>query len=90
MRRDGALEVDGVVLCQRAEVRPAKGFGRDADGEGGVGEGGYGEAGSVDADGVAVMAVDEDGGGVGDCEGGTAGCIGGAEGGNNWGGLAGH
>lgn len=83
MRRDRALEVDGVALREGAEVRAAQGFGRDADGEGRVREGGYGEAGAVDADGVAVMAVDEDGGGVGDYQGRAPGCIGGAEGGDN-------
>lgn len=91
MRRDGTLEVDRVTLRQRAEVRATQGFGRDADGEGGVREGGYGEAGAVDAYGVAIMAVDEHGGGVGDYERGAAGCIGGVERGDNWGGrLAGH
>lgn len=84
VRRDGALEVDGVALRQRAEVRAAQGFGRDADGEGGVGEGRYGEAGAIDAYGVAIVAVDEDGGGVGNYESGAAGCIGGVEGGDNW------
>lgn len=83
MRRDRALKVDGVALREGAKVRAAQGFGRDADGECRVREGGYGEAGAIDADGVAVMAVDEDGGGIGDYQGGAAGWIGGVEGGDN-------
>lgn len=87
MRRHGALEVDRVALREGAEVRAAQSFGRDTNGEGRIGEGGYSEAGAVDTDGVAIMAVDEDGGGVGDCEYRGAGFFGGGEGGDDCGEL---
>lgn len=64
-----SLEVDDRAGDERAEVRPAEGFGRKSNCELGGGEGGDGQADAVDGNGVAEVAVGEDGRGVGDGEG---------------------
>lgn len=54
---DGALEVDGGVEGEGAEVGTAEGFGRDANFEGGAVEGGDGEAGAC----MRLVEVGEEG-----------------------------
>ena len=72
VRAHGTLEVAFRAFRQTAEVGAAQGFGGDADFEAlGVEQFGHGEAGAVDADGVAEVGVVEDGGAVGDCQGGA-------------------
>jgi len=74
-------------LAQGAEIRPPQRLGRDPDDEGCGAEGGDGQAGAVDADAVAEVGVREDGGAVGDCEGGAVGGIVRFEMGDGWAGV---
>lgn len=85
-----ALKVDVGALRELAEVCAAQGFRGDTDLEGVAagGELGDSQTGAVDGDGVAEVAVAEDGGGARDCEGGAAaaggGLVEGLEEGDGW------